>query len=176
MEKPVDAFELGIVTLYQDLALVNCRSIANNIFLGQELTKFGVFVDQKRMLDESRELVEGLGQVNIASVKTEVEKLSGGQRQAVAISRIVHRGGRVILLDEPTAALGVREAHEILNLIKSLKSNDRAIVIVSHNLAHVFRISDRITVLRGGKRVGTRMHADTDPDAIVKMITGADLL
>ena len=176
LEKPNDAFELGIVTLYQDLALVNCRSISHNIFLGQELTKLGVFIDSSRMNRESRELVESLGQVNIASVETEVEKLSGGQRQAVAISRIVHRGGRIVLLDEPTAALGVREAHEILNLIQSLKNKDRAIVIVSHNLAHVFRISDRITVLRGGKRAGTRMHADTDPDDIVKMITGADLL
>ncbi len=176
METPADAFERGIVTLYQDLALVNCRSIAHNIFLGQELVRFGIFVDNKRMLREARALVEGLGQVNIASVDTEVEKLSGGQRQAVAISRIVHRGSRILLLDEPTAALGVREAHEILNLIETLRSPDRAILIVSHNLAHVFRISDRITVLRGGKCVGSRVKADTDQNEIVKMITGADLL
>jgi len=173
---PASAFALGIATLYQDLALVDCRTIACNVFLGREPTYLGVFVDRKKMLQESQQLVQMLGQVNVTDPEAEVSNLSGGQRQAVAIGRIVHRGGKVLLLDEPTASLGVRESHQILNLIESLKSPERGIVIVSHNLAHVFRISDRITVLRGGKRVGTRLKANTDPDEIVKMITGADML
>lgn len=173
---PTVAFKLGIATLYQDLALVEDRDLAENVFLGREPTKFGFWVDRKKMVRESRELMESLGQLNISNVEMDVVNLSGGQRQAVALARIVHRGGKVLLLDEPTAALGIRESHEMLNLIEELKSEERAIVIVSHNLAHVFRVADRITVLRKGKCVGSRMKEDTDGDEIVKMITGAELL
>ena len=173
---PSAAFDLGIATLYQDLALVEDRDLAENIFLGREPTRFGFWVDRKRMLRESRELMASLGQLNVSSVEMDVLNLSGGQRQAVALARIVHRGGKVLLLDEPTAALGIRESHEMLTLIEQLKSKDKAIVIVSHNLAHVFRVADRITVLRKGACVGSRKKMDTDANEIVKMITGAELL
>jgi ABC-type sugar transport system ATPase subunit len=102
--------------------------------------------------------------------------LSGGQRQAIAIGRAVHEGRSILILDEPTAALGVREAHQMLTLIERLRDRGKAILIVSHNLLHVFRIADRITVLRGGQVVGTRRKADTNADEIVKMITGANML
>ena len=173
--QPSDAFELGIATLYQDLALVDVRNIGENLFLGREPTRF-LIVDRRRMMAEARSLLNSM-KVNIPSVEARVRELSGGQRQAVAIGRIVHEGSRVLLLDEPTAALGVKEAHEMLSLIERLKEEaTKAIVVVTHNLAHVFRISDRITVLRRGEIVGSRMKADTNPDEIVKMITGAELL
>lgn len=173
--QPSDAFELGIATLYQDLALVDVRNIGENLFLGREPTKF-LMVDRRRMMTEARQLLDSM-KVNIPSVEARVAELSGGQRQAVAMGRIVHEGSTVMLLDEPTAALGVKEAHEMLSLIERLKEEaGKAIVVVTHNLAHVFRISDRITVLRGGRIVGSHMKADTTPDEIVKMITGAELL
>jgi ABC-type sugar transport system ATPase subunit len=114
--------------------------------------------------------------VDIPSVDVLVSNLSGGQRQAVAIGRAVHEGHSILILDESTAALCVRESHQMLTLIEKLRDQGKAIVIVSHNLLHVFRIADRITVLRGGRIVGTRPKSETNGDEIVKMITGADVL
>jgi ABC-type sugar transport system ATPase subunit len=114
--------------------------------------------------------------MNVTDTKMKVSDLSGGQRQAVAIAREVGLGSRILILDEPTAALGVRESHQVLNVIADLRSEQRSIVIVSHNLAHVFRLADRITVLRGGRRVGTVGRSEVSQDEIVKMITGADRL
>jgi ABC-type sugar transport system ATPase subunit len=172
---PRDAFAAGIATLYQDLALVGCRDIAENLFLGREPTRFG-FVDRGRMVREARAVLASLRQMNITDVGAKVAGLSGGQRQAVAIGRAIHEGGKGLLLDEPTAALGVREAHQLLDFIEGLKLQRRAVLVVTHNLAHVFRIADRITVLHGGRKVGTVAKADTTPDEVVKMITGAALL
>jgi D-xylose transport system ATP-binding protein len=120
--------------------------------------------------------VIGLLNVDIPSVDALVARLSGGQRQAVAIGRAVHEGRAILMLDEPTAALGVRESHQMLSLIERLRNQGKAIVIVSHNLLHVFRIADRITVVRGGRIVGSRRKSQTNADEIVKMITGADML
>jgi ABC-type sugar transport system ATPase subunit len=173
--QPDDAFAVGIATLYQDLALVNCRSIAENLFLGREPTRSG-FVQRGRMVREARAMLASFKQMNITDVEAKVSDLSGGQRQAVAIGRAVHEGSKILLLDEPTAALGVRESHQILDLIASLKAQGRSILIVSHNLAHVFRIADRITVLRGGRRVDTVTKHAVTPDDVVKMITGAAVL
>ena len=113
---------------------------------------------------------------NIPSVKTMVGLLSGGQRQAVAIGRAVSQGGRLFILDEPTAALGVRESANVLRLIMELRDQGSSIVVISHNLNHVFSIADRITVLRHGQNVGTRVTAESSADEIVTLITGADLL
>ena len=176
INSPSDAFALGIGTQYQDLSLVESRDIAENIFLGREPIRFGFLVDRKRMLREARELIGSLGQMNISNVEMDVQFLSGGQRQAVSLARLVHRGGRVLLLDEPTAALGIRESHQMLSLVEQLKSKERGILAITHNLAHVFRIADRITVLRGGQIAGSRMKADTTPDEIVMMITGGVVL
>lgn len=173
--QPDDAFAAGIATLYQDLALVSCRSIAENLFLGREPTRWG-FVHRSRMEREANTILASFKQMNITDIEARVSDLSGGQRQAVAIGRAVHEGSRILLLDEPTAALGIREAQHILDLLEHLKAPARSILIVSHNLAHVFRIADRITVLRGGSRVGTVAKKDVTPDDIVKMITGVAVL
>jgi len=171
---PDDAFALGIATVYQDLALVGTRDVAHNLFVGREPTKWGM-VDRRRMVAEARGVISLLN-VDIPSVDALVQNLSGGQRQAVAIGRAVHEGRSILVLDEPTAALGVRESHQMLSLIERLREQGKAVVIVSHNLLHVFRIADSITVIRGGQIVGTRRKSATSGDEIVKMITGADML
>lgn len=174
IDSPADAFALGIATVYQDLALVGTRDVAHNIFVGREPTFWGV-VNRRGMVKEARDVIEMLN-VDIPSVNALVSNLSGGQRQAVAIGRAVHEGQSILLLDEPTAALGVKESHQMLTLIEKLREQNKAVVIVSHNLLHVFRIADRITVIRGGRIVGSRLKNDTSVDNIVKMITGADML
>jgi ABC-type sugar transport system ATPase subunit len=174
ISSPSDAFNLGIATVYQDLALIPTRDIVHNLFVGREPTRWAM-VDRRRMAAESRRVIELLN-VDIPSVDAVVSNLSGGQRQAVAIGRAVHEGKSIMILDEPTAALGVQESHQILTLIEKLRDQGQAIVIVSHNLLHVFRVADRITVLRRGRLVGSRLKAETTPDDIVKMITGADML
>ena len=171
---PADAFALGIATVYQDLALVGTRDVAHNLFIGREPTRWGM-VDRRRMVAEAHQVIQMLN-VDIPSVDALVAKLSGGQRQAVAIGRAVHEGRSILVLDEPTAALGVKESHQMLTLIETLRDQQKAVVIVSHNLLHVFRIADRITVIRAGRIVGTRRKSETTADEIVKMITGADML
>jgi ABC-type sugar transport system ATPase subunit len=174
LSSPSDAFNLGIATVYQDLALIPTRDVVNNLFVGREPTRWAM-VDRRRMVTESRQVIELLN-VDIPSVDAVVSNLSGGQRQAVAIGRAVHEGRSILILDEPTAALGVQESHQILSLIEKLRDQGKAIVIVSHNLLHVFRVADRITVVRRGRLVGSRLKGETTPDEIVKMITGADML
>ncbi len=172
---PQDSFALGIATVYQDLALIGTRDVAHNLFVGREPTRWGVVVDRRKMVAEAHEVINLLN-VDIPSVDALVSRLSGGQRQAIAIGRAVHEGRSILVLDEPTAALGVRESHQMLTLIEKLRDRGKAILIVSHNLLHVFRIADRITVLRGGRIVGTRLKRETSADEIVKMITGANML
>jgi ABC-type sugar transport system ATPase subunit len=121
----------------------------------------------------AKDMLSALRQMNVTDINANVEDLSGGQRQAVAIARGVRLGSRVLILDEPTAALGVRESRGVLELLQSLRSEHRTVLIVSHNLAHVFEVCDRITVLRGGRAVGTVARSASDPDAVVKMITGS---
>jgi ABC-type sugar transport system ATPase subunit len=172
---PDDSFNLGIATVYQDLALIGTRDVAQNIFVGREPTQWGIVVDRKKMVAEARDVINQLN-VDIPSVDALVAQLSGGQRQAIAIGRAVHEGRSILILDEPTAALGVRESHQMLTLIEKLRDRGIAVLIVSHNLLHVFRIADRITVLRGGQIVGTKLKSETNADEIVKMITGANML
>jgi ABC-type sugar transport system ATPase subunit len=172
---PEDALRAGIATVYQNLALVGCRTIEDNLFLGHEPTRFG-FIRRREMHEEAIASLGAMRQMNIRDTIAKVDDLSGGQRQAVAIARGVRLGSRVLILDEPTAALGVQESHHVLEMISDLRDQRRSILIVSHNLAHVFRVTDRITVLRGGRLIGTVRKGETTPDAIVKMITGADEL
>lgn len=171
---PHDARNQGIATVYQDLALADSRDVAANLFLGREPTRFGM-VDKARMNREAREVLRRL-RTNIPSVQTPVGLLSGGQRQAVAIARAISQGGRIFIMDEPTAALGVRESANVLRLILGLKEQGSSVVVISHNLRHVFSIADRITVMRRGRKVGTRLKSDSTPDEVVRMITGADML
>ena len=172
---PRDANSNGISMLYQDLSLVEPRDVAANLFLGKEPTHWGWYVDRKRMIEGSQLMLEGL-RMKIPSPKTTVQYLSGGQRQGVAIARAVTQGASLLILDEPTAALGVQETKQVLSLIEELKNIGCTILIISHNLHHVFSIADRITVLRSGKKVGTWLKKGTKAEEIVSAITGADIL
>ncbi len=171
---PQDALDNGISTVYQNLALVDCRDIAENMFLGREPTSFG-FVRRRTMHAEAMRLITALRQMNVTDTRAKVSDLSGGQRQAVAIAREVGLGSRVLILDEPTAALGVRESQQVLEVIASFKTPERSVILISHNLAHVFAVADRITVIRSGRIVGTVLRSEVDPDDVVSMITGAAL-
>jgi ABC-type sugar transport system ATPase subunit len=168
---PQASTALGIATVYQNLALVDCRTVAQNVFLGREPTRWRM-VDRKRLRDEAAAAVGSLGVANLSSVEIDVENLSGGQRQAVAIARAVQEGNRMLVLDEPTAALGVRESQRVLELIDRLRGRGITVMLVSHNLQHVFRVADRISVMRSGTIGGTRLISDTTPDEIVGLITG----
>jgi simple sugar transport system ATP-binding protein len=162
----------GIEVVYQDLALADQQPVYMNMFLGRELTKppFGL-LDKARMRHESQELVDELD-VRIPSARSTISNLSGGQRQGIAIARATHWASKLILLDEPTAALGVAETARVEELIASLKEKNLAILIISHSLDQVFRLSDRICVLRRGEQIGIRETTKTDQNEIVSMITG----
>lgn len=162
----------GIEVVYQDLALADQQPVYMNMFLGREKVRkpFGM-LDRRAMMREAQQLVEELD-VRIPSASTTIRDLSGGQRQGVAIARATHWAKKLILLDEPTAALGVAETARVEEIVKSLKARDLAILIISHSLDQVFRLSDRICVLRRGKQIGIRETAKTDKNEIVSMITG----
>ncbi|MBV8566242.1 MAG: sugar ABC transporter ATP-binding protein [Methylobacteriaceae bacterium] len=169
---PHQARELGIATVFQNLALVDQRDVAANLFLGREPVRAGIFVNRKAMREGARRVFADL-RVHMPSLAAEVGQLSGGQRQSIAIGRATAQQGRIIIMDEPTAALGVQESQKVLDLVMRLKAAGTGVVIVSHNLRHVFSVADRIMVLRRGRRVGERLHAETTPDDIVKLIVGA---
>jgi len=170
---PKDAERLaGISTVYQDLALVGVRDVASNIFLNMEPTQLGIFIDFKKLYAEARRVIDVL-RIDLPSVKVNVNELSGGQRQGVAISRALARGRRIFILDEPTAALGVEQQHKVNDLILNLKAEGKTILVISHNLEHVFTVADRLVVMRRGKRVGTRLKSQTTKEEIVGLITAA---
>ena len=168
---PRKASASGISTVYQDLALGNTMDVAANLFLGNERTRGG-FLQKKVMNEEARRLLEDLD-IHIPDVTVPVGNLSGGQRQGVAVARLVHRGGKILIFDEPTAAMGLNESNAVLRLIKKLAAQGYAVIIISHNLPQVFHISDRICVMRQGKVIGELRTEDTTMDEVVAMITGA---
>jgi len=170
---PHRARELGIATVFQNLALVDVRDVAANLFLGREPVRWRWFVDRQKMLEGARKVLADL-RVAMPSLTVEVGQLSGGQRQSIAIGRATSQRGRVIIMDEPTAALGVKESRKVLDLILRLKEAGTGVVVISHNMRQVFSIADRIAVLRHGRNVGVRRRAETTPDEIVKMIVGID--
>jgi ABC-type sugar transport system ATPase subunit len=170
---PHQARQLGIATVFQNLALVDLRDVAANIFLGREPVKWRWFIDTPAMLREARKVLADL-RVRIPSLSVEVGQLSGGQRQAIAIGRATSQNGRIIIMDEPTAALGVKESHKVLDLILRLRAAGTGVVVISHNMRQVFSIADRIAVMRHGRQVGVRRRTETSPDEIVKMIVGVD--
>jgi ABC-type sugar transport system ATPase subunit len=165
------AQQLGIATVFQDLALVNRRDVAANLHLGREPRRYRILVDRRRMLREAAEVIERLG-VGLPTVRALVGDLSGGQRQAVAVARAVLHGGRVVLFDEPTAALGIREGRRVIALIQTLRAQGQAVLLVSHNIANVFELADRIVVMRHGRVVATKRTAETTEDEIVALIVG----
>ncbi len=177
IEGPREARSLGIETVYQDLALADHLDAAANLFLGREkllpppLSWFG-FLDKKAMRRRAEEEIRRL-KIGIASVEQPVLNLSGGQRQAVAVARAIAWGRRIVIMDEPTAALGVRESAMVLELISEVRNHGLAVIMISHNLPEVFAVADRITVMRLGRTILTQAREETSLDAIVAMMTGA---
>jgi D-xylose transport system ATP-binding protein len=174
---PSDAVDLGIATVYQDLALCDNLDVVANLFLGHELTASGVGtvtqqLDETAMEHRSHELLEQFA-VTIPSVRSEVGGLSGGQRQQVAVARSLLGEPKVVLLDEPTAALGVAQTATVLDLIKRLRERGLGVVVISHNLADVFEVADRIVVLRLGRPAGNFDAHETSREDVVAAITGA---
>jgi D-xylose transport system ATP-binding protein len=174
-KNPSDTRNLGIETVYQDLAICDNLDAVSNLFVGREVCRdvlgFKV-LNKRKMIEVSSDVFQQIG-INMPSIHERVEYYSGGQRQAVALGRFVAWGKKLALLDEPTAAIGVRETAQILNLIKCIKERNVGIIIISHNLQQVFEIVDRIIVLRHGEIVGIREKKNTNPDEIVSLITGA---
>ncbi len=176
IRNPDDAKELGIETLYQNLALINNLDVVANMFLGRELVTVWplgiVRVLRSREMERQTGSILGGLKIHIGSVREKVQVLSGGQRQAIALGRAVGWGKQLVLLDEPTAALGVREGRQALELIGRLKDHGVSAVVISHNLEHVFSVADRVVVLRHGAIQGERKIRDADSNEIVSMITG----
>jgi D-xylose transport system ATP-binding protein len=177
IHRPQDATELGIATVYQDLALCDNLDVVANLFLGNEEISSGPGqatrqLDEAKMEHESAELLSNLA-VTIPSLRSEVGTLSGGQRQQVAVARSLLGEPKVVLLDEPTAALGVAQTAQVLNLIRRLKERNLGVVIISHNLADVFEVADRIFVLRLGRAGGEFNAEQTTEEHVVGAITGA---
>jgi len=177
LESPMDALANGIETIYQDLALAENLNVSSNIFLGREKTKksMGLFnvLDHDYMQKESKNVLDRL-EIKIPSLKNVIRTLSGGQRQAVAISRSIYWQAKVLIMDEPTAALGIAEQKKVLALVNSLKTQGIGIILISHQMYDVFEVADRIIVMRRGQNVATRMVSETTPDEIVGLIVGSE--
>jgi D-xylose transport system ATP-binding protein len=168
---PNDAAALGIATVYQDLALCDNLDVVANLYLGHEITRRGV-MDEMAMERKAVEVLRRLS-VKIPDVRIPIASLSGGQRQSVAVARSVMGDNKVVLLDEPTAALGVAQTAEVLELIKRLRGQGLGVVLISHNLSNVFEVADRITVLRLGRWVGTYETKAVTHEQLVSFMTGA---
>ena len=177
IESPIDAINYGIETIYQDLALAENLDVPSNIFLGREITKkkAGLIpvIHQEYMLEESRKVLDRLD-IEIPSFKSNIRNLSGGQRQAVAISRSIYWNAQVLIMDEPTAALGISEQKKVLELVSSLRKQGIAIIIISHQMYDVFSVADRIIVMRRGIKAGERLVKETTSEEIVSLIVGAE--
>ena len=176
---PIDALKLGIETIYQDLALAENLNVYSNIFLGREKVKnyLGMIkvLDHNIMLEESQKVLDKLD-IKIPSLKNKIKMLSGGQRQAVAISKSIYWHAKLLIMDEPTAALGVAEQRKVLNLIHTLKEQGVGVILISHQMYDVFQVADRIVVMRRGEKVGELKTDQTNPDEVVSLMVGAELV
>ncbi|RVD53343.1 ATP-binding cassette domain-containing protein, partial [Mesorhizobium sp. M7A.F.Ca.ET.027.03.2.1] len=178
-KSPMEAREAGIETVYQNLALSPALSIADNMFLGREIRKPGFLGDWLRMLDRpamekrARDKLTELGLMTIQNISQAVETLSGGQRQGVAVARAAAFGSRVVIMDEPTAALGVKESRRVLELILDVKKRGLPIVLISHNMPHVFEVADRIHIHRLGRRLAVIDPKQYTMSDAVAFMTGA---
>lgn len=174
---PQDARNVGIEMLFQDLALVPELDVVDNLFLGKEMYRkiFGretkIILDRRAMGKQSETLLGRLG-IHISSVREKVKNLSGGQRQSVAIARTVFFNAKLVILDEPTSAISVKETQKVLELVLELKRKDVAVIIVSHRMEDIFQVADRIVVLRRGRKVEDVERCRTTPEAIIRKIIG----
>ncbi|MDB4184346.1 ATP-binding cassette domain-containing protein [Alphaproteobacteria bacterium] len=176
---PIEARKIGIETVYQNLALSPALTIADNMFLGREIHKKGIMgkffrvLDQSGMQELARKKLSELGLLTIQNINQQVETLSGGQRQGVAVARATAFGTKVIIMDEPTAALGVKESRRVLELINEVKSRGIPIILISHNMPHVFEVADRVHIHRLGKRLCVVKPKDYSMSDAVALMTGA---
>lgn len=176
---PIEAREAGIETVYQTLAMSPALSIADNMFMGRELRRPGILGSVFRMLDRprmekfAREKLNELGLMTIQNINQAVETLSGGQRQGVAVARAAAFGSKVVILDEPTAALGVKESRRVLDLIRDVRARGIPIILISHNMPHVFEVADRIHIHRLGRRLCVIRPQDCTMSDAVALMTGA---
>jgi len=172
----MEALKIGIETIYQDLALAENMNVYSNIFLGREkLKKFLGLVDvldHEYMHSESKKVLNRL-EIKIPSLKNKIRNLSGGQRQAVAISRSIYWNAKLLIMDEPTAALGVAEQKKVLNLVKTLSSQGVSIIMISHQLHDVFSVATRLIIMRRAKKVAERITKKTSADEVVGLIVGS---
>lgn len=172
-----DSLKLGVDAIYQNLGLVETLNVPENLFLGKELTKklLGITIlDNRKMAQESRRFIKETVGLNIAKFWERIINLSGGQRQAVAIARAIYWDARLVIMDEPTASLGVEEIRKTFKIVNNLKKNNTAVLFICHNLEHVFEVADKIMVMRTGKRVGFMDIKDADKQQIVSLMVGLD--
>lgn len=172
MRSPLDARRAGIETLYQDLSLIDTLDAAGNIYLGRERGRkwaLGALLDTPVMREQARTLLVELNPT--VPLDRPVSSMSGGQRQAISLARAIHFGAKLVILDEPTAALGVAETALTLEAIRRFRAGGRCVILVSHDLVDVFDVADRILVLRAGKLVGSRMTSQTTSEEIIHMMT-----
>lgn len=175
INSPADARALGIETCYQDLALIPLMSIWRNFFLGRELTTdFGPikWLKRKEMAKQCEESLLDIG-IHIRSAEAKVGKMSGGERQSIAIGRAIHFGAKLLILDEPTSALSVKETNKVLDYIRAAKAKGLPVIFITHNVNHIYQVSDSYTIIRQGKSVGTYMKGELTQQDIADLITGA---
>ena len=178
VQSPTDATRLGIATVYQDLALCDNLDVVANLFLGQEQVEDGPqsplrMLDELEMENRALELLKSLSVKTLRSVRSEVGALSGGQRQSIAIARSLLGDPKVVILDEPTAALGVAQTEQVLQLVMRLRERGLGVIFISHNIANIFDVADRIVVLRLGRRIATFRTSETTHNEVVGAITGS---
>jgi|HubBroStandDraft_6_1064221.scaffolds.fasta_scaffold65979_2 simple sugar transport system ATP-binding protein len=174
LRSPRDASALGFATVYQDLAMIDQLSIYRNLFLGRENNvswKLGPFrfLDHKRAKREASEALAALG-IKIRSTDTLVEALSGGQRQSIAIARAVHFGGELLILDEPTSALSLRQTKQVLETIEKIRERGTSVILISHNIGHAFEVSDRFVVLSHGETVANLSRVETNENHVSSLV------
>jgi fructose transport system ATP-binding protein len=175
---PLDARKLGIETVYQDLAVAPALDIATNLFLGREVRRKGALGSWLRLLDKSRMKREAQHEMDqlkfhLPGIDSAVEKLSGGQRQGVAVARAAIFARRLVIMDEPTAALGVRESGQVLNLIRTIRDRGLPVILISHDMPHVFEVADRIQIMRLGRRAALTSPQKHTMSEVVAIMTGA---
>jgi len=177
-ESPRDALDAGIATVYQDLALVNLMSVTRNFFMGREITKkwgpFTVF-DTEKGNDIARAGLAEMG-IDVRDPEHSIGTMSGGERQCLAIARAIHFGAKVLILDEPTAALGVKQSANVLKVVAKARARGLAVILITHNVHHAYPVADRFTLLNRGKSLGTWLKEDVSREQILEMMAGGQEL